>query len=105
VGFLILGSNGILAILLPYTSESYPLKIRGRATGWIAACTKGGGVLAQSLSIVALAPSMGTAAIMIMVPMLLTLTLFVKFGSETRGVDLRELEEDRPKSARKFSKS
>jgi len=42
VGLLIIGSNGIIAIPLPYASESYPVKIRGRATGWVAMFTKGG---------------------------------------------------------------
>ena len=94
IALLIIGSNGILAILLPYASESYPLKIRGRATGWVAACTKGGGVLAQTLSITALVPPLGLAAGMIIVPILITLGLFIKFGTETRGLDLRELERD-----------
>jgi putative MFS transporter len=92
VAMLIIGSNGILAILLPYTSESYPLKVRGRATGWIAACSKIGGVLAQALSITALVPPLGVAAGMIIVPMLVTFGLFIKYGTETRGLDLRQLE-------------
>ncbi|ESQ82171.1 MFS transporter [Asticcacaulis sp. AC466] len=92
IALLIIGSNGILAILLPYASESYPLKIRGRATGWIAACTKGGGVLAQTLSITALVPPLGIAAGMIIVPIVLALGLFIRYGTETRGLDLRDLE-------------
>jgi putative MFS transporter len=96
VALLIVGSNGLLAILLPYASESYPLKVRGRATGWVAACTKGGGVLAQSLSITALAPPLGVAALMIMAPIALALALTVRFGVETRGLDLRDLEAPRP---------
>lgn len=92
IGLLIIGSNGIIAILLPYASESYPMKIRGRATGWIAACTKGGGVLAQTLSITALVPTMGVTAIVIMAPILIALFLFLRFGTETRGLDLRHLE-------------
>jgi len=92
IALLIIGSNGIIAILLPYASESYPMKIRGRATGWVASCTKGGGVLAQSLSITALIPPLGVAAAIIVAPILLTLGLFVRFGTETRGLDLRHLE-------------
>lgn len=92
IALLIIGSNGIIAILLPYTSESYPLHIRARSTGWIAACTKGGGVIAQTLSITALVPALGVAAAMIMVPVLASLALFVRFGTETRDLDLRELE-------------
>jgi len=96
VALLIIGSNGIIAILLPYASESYPLKVRGRATGWIAACSKIGGVLAQTLSITALVPPLGMAAGMIMIPIFITFLLFLRFGTETRGLDLRKLEATSP---------
>jgi len=92
IGLLIVGSNGIIAILLPYASESYPVKIRGRATGWVAMFTKGGGVLAQTLSIAALVPPLGIIAVIIMVPVAISLALFLRFGTETRGLDLRNLE-------------
>jgi len=98
VALLIVGSNGLLAIVLPYASESYPLKVRGRATGWVAACTKTGGVLAQTLSITALVPPLGVAAAMIMAPITLALFLIARYGTETRGLDLRALE--RPGSGR-----
>ena len=93
VALLIVGSNGIIAILLPYTAESFPLRVRGRATGWVAACTKGGGLFAQGLSIAALIPSMGLAATIIMVPGAVALALVAWFGRETRGGDLRDLDE------------
>ncbi|MEO8438756.1 MAG: MFS transporter [Spartobacteria bacterium] len=93
IGLLIIGSNGIIAILLPYASESYPIKIRGRATGWVAAFTKGGGVLAQTLSITALVPSLGLTSLLITVPVVISLVLFLRYGTETRGLDLRHLEQ------------
>lgn len=92
IGLLIIGSNGIIAILLPYASESYPIKIRARATGWVAMFTKGGGVLAQGLSIAALVPSLGVTAVVIMIPVIIALALFLRFGTETRQLDLRHLE-------------
>jgi putative MFS transporter len=95
IGLLIIGSNGIIAVILPYASETYSVKIRGRATGWVAACTKGGGVLAQALSIAALAPTLGVAALIIIAPIFITLSLFVYFGTETRGLDIRHLERSR----------
>ena len=98
IALLIVGSNGIIAVILPYTSESYPVKVRGRATGWIAACTKGGGVLAQTLSLAALVPALGITSILITIPILLSLGLFIFYGSETRGLDLRHLEQ--PAAAR-----
>lgn len=96
IALLIIGSNGMLAILLPYAAECYPLKIRGRATGLVAACTKGGGVLAQFLSIFAIVPALGMTAALIMVPVVISLLLFVRYGTETRGLDLRHLEHPTP---------
>jgi putative MFS transporter len=94
VALLIVGSNGIIAIVLPYAAESFPLKVRGRATGWVAACTKGGGLLAQALTIGGITLSMGLSAALVMVPTAVSLLLVAWFGRETRGSDLRHLEGD-----------
>ena len=92
IALLIIGSSGLLAVLLPYTAESYPLGTRGRAAGWVAACSKLGGLFAQTLGIFALVPALGIIAGMIMVPILLAFGLILWFGTETRGLDLRDLE-------------
>ena len=92
VGLLVVGSNGVLAILLPYTAETYPLAVRGRATGWVAACSKAGGLITQALAIVSAVPGLGVAALAVAAPSVLAMILISGFGSETRGRDLRELE-------------
>jgi len=92
IALLIVGVNAIIAMLLPYAAESYPLAVRGRATGWIAACTKGGGLIAQLLSLLALVPGLFMAALAILVPVGLSLALVWRFGVETRGRDLRDFE-------------
>jgi putative MFS transporter len=92
VALLIVGSNGVIAILLPYAAESFPLRVRARATGWVAACTKVGGVLAQGLSIVTVVPSTGVAAVLIALPAAAALGMIALFGQETRGRDLRDLD-------------
>ncbi len=92
VALMIIGTNGLLAILLPYTAESFPLRIRGRATGWVAACSKSGGLIAQLLGILAAVPPPKVAALLIIAPLVLALVLVSWFGTETRGRDLRELE-------------
>ena len=63
-----------------------------RSTGWVAACTKGGGVIAQALVIAKLLPPIGIVAGAVMVPTLAALALVIGFGRETRGGDLRDLE-------------
>ncbi|MEP7139631.1 MAG: MFS transporter [Caldimonas sp.] len=92
IAFLIVGINGIIAMLLPYAAESYPLQVRARATGWVAACTKAGGLAAQLLSLLGLVPGLAWAALLAGVPVILALALVMRFGTETRGRDLRDLE-------------
>jgi putative MFS transporter len=98
VTLLIVGSTGVISILLPYTAESYPLRIRGRATGWVAGCSKAGGLICQGLGALALIPAIGTSAIAIAVPTVLSLGLIIACCTETRGRDLRELESPRSMS-------
>jgi putative MFS transporter len=94
VALLIIGTNALIAMLLPYAAESFPLRIRGRTTGIVAACTKAGGMFAQLLAILALVPPLASVSIAIMVPTAAALILVAWFGKETRGRDLRELDPD-----------
>jgi putative MFS transporter len=92
LSLLIVGSSGVIAIILPYTAESYPLRIRGRATGWVAGCSKLGGLLAQGLTAAGAVPPLGLAAGLIAVPAVLALVLISMLGKETRGRDLSEMD-------------
>jgi putative MFS transporter len=92
VSLLIVGASGVISILLPYSTENFPIRVRGRATGWVAGWSKIGGLVAQGLSVLALVPSLGTATGAVIVPAVLAIVLISLFGRETRGRDLRELE-------------
>jgi putative MFS transporter len=92
IALLIVGINGIIAMILPYAAESYPLQVRGRATGWVAACTKAGGLAAQLLGLLGLVPGLAWAAVLALVPVLVSLFLVRRYWAETRGRDLRDLE-------------
>jgi len=92
VSLLVIGTSAVISILMPYAAESFPVRQRGRATGWIAGCSKVGGVIAQSLAAFSLVPAFGLAAGAIALPTLASLLLIAGFGHETRGRDLRELE-------------
>jgi MFS transporter, putative metabolite:H+ symporter len=92
VSLLVVGTSAVISILLPYTSESFPIRLRGRATGWVAGCSKIGGVMAQGLALMMLVPAFALAAGAIAVPTIGSLLLVTIFGHETRGRDLRELE-------------
>ena len=92
IALLIVGINGIIAMILPYAAESYPLQVRGRATGWVAACTKAGGLAAQLLGLLGLVPGLAWAAVLALIPVLISLFLVIRHCAETRGRDLRDLE-------------
>lgn len=92
IAILIIGTNGMIAVLLPYTAENYPLGVRGRATGMVAASSKFGGVAVQGFALVGLLPTLGSAALALLVPMSVSAGLIAWAGRETRGRSLRELE-------------
>jgi MFS transporter, putative metabolite:H+ symporter len=93
VVLLMVGTSGIISVLLPYAAESYPIRVRGRATGWVAGFSKGGGLLAQGLGTMALVPALGVAAGAVALPCVLAMVLLFALGHETHDRDLRELEE------------
>jgi putative MFS transporter len=92
VALLIVGINGIIAMLLPYAAESYPLSVRGRATGWIAACTKAGGLASQLLGLLGFVPTLILGSAAILVPLVAALVLVAIYCIDTRGRDLREVD-------------
>ena len=92
LSLLIVGSSAMISILLPYAAESYPTRVRGRATGWVAGWSKIGGLCAQALSALALAPVLGIAAAAVAIPAAVSMILILIFGRETRGRDLQDLE-------------
>jgi putative MFS transporter len=92
IAILIVGSNGMIAVLLPYCAENYPLGIRGRATGLVAGSSKFGGVAVQAFALVGLIPTLAGGALALLGPMMLSGALVAYAGRETRGRSLRELE-------------
>lgn len=88
----IVGASGVISVILPYSAENFPLRIRGRATGWVAGATKLGGLGAQGLSVLGLAPSLGSGALLIALPSVFAVATLILLGRETRRRDLRDLE-------------
>jgi putative MFS transporter len=92
IAMLIVGTNGMIAVLLPYSAENYPLGIRGRATGVVAGASKFGGVAVQGFALAGFIPTLAGAALALIAPMALSMGLVSWAGRETRGRSLRELE-------------
>jgi putative MFS transporter len=92
IAMLIIGTNGMIAVLLPYSAENYPLGIRGRATGVVAGASKFGGVAVQGFALAGFIPTLAGAALALIAPMAISVGLVSWAGRETRGRSLRELE-------------
>lgn len=92
IAVLIVGTNGTIAVLLPYTAENYPLGTRGRATGLVAGSSKFGGVAVQIAALAGFAPTLVGAAVTLLVPTVVSAGLIAWFGRETQGRSLRDLE-------------
>jgi putative MFS transporter len=82
---LMVGVNGIIAALLPYSAEHYPILLRGRATGLVAASSKFGGLAANAFTMATLVPSVFTAALALAGPMALSAAMVARYGRETRN--------------------
>jgi putative MFS transporter len=82
---LMVGVNGIIAVLLPYSAENYPVLVRGRATGLVAGSSKFGGLAANALTVAALVPSMIAAALILAFPIALSAGMVARYGRETRN--------------------
>ena len=92
VAGLIIGSNAVIAVLLPYAAENYRLGVRGRGTGVVAGSSKVGGVAVQGAALIGFIPAFGPAALILIGPMALAAVLVAVAGPETRGRSLRDLE-------------
>ncbi len=89
---LLTGSNGMIAVLLPYAAESYPLYIRGRGTGLVAANSKAGGIAAQVVTMLALVPPLATAGLLLAGPVTIAALIVAHVGYETRNRNLEDLD-------------
>jgi putative MFS transporter len=82
---LMVGVNGIIAVLLPYSAENYPVLVRGRATGLVAGSSKFGGLAAQVITIASLVPGLAAAAAALAFPISVSAGMIARYGRETRN--------------------
>jgi MFS transporter, putative metabolite:H+ symporter len=95
---LMTGANAMIAVLLPYSAENYPLSLRGRGTGLVAAISKSGGIIAQLAAMAALVPGLSLASLILAVPVAGAALLVALAGAETRGLDLEQMDHHKPRA-------
>jgi len=92
---LLIGSGGMIAMLLPYSAELYPTKLRASGGGVTASSSKIGGIVGPSAValIMTASPGLAIPALSLAAPLLLAAAALWMTGRETRGKRLEELQE------------
>jgi len=90
---LLISANGVIAMLIPYAAEIYPVHLRGTGSGVIAASSKFGGILGAGLGVLGLFADFTMSALLIAVPMAISAALLLRSGIETRGHGLEQIQD------------
>jgi len=90
---LLVSVSGVIAMLIPYAPEIYPVQLRGTGSGVIAASSKFGGILGAALGVVGFFEHFVLSALLIAVPMAISGVLLLGSGVETRGFGLEDIQQ------------
>ncbi len=89
---LLVAISGVIATLIPYAAEIYPVRLRGTGSGLIAAASKAGGILGAVLGVVGIFDSFVVSAWVIAVPMAIAGAMLWRTGVETSGRELEAIQ-------------
>lgn len=89
---LLVTISGVIAMLIPYAAEIYPVHLRGTGSGVVAASSKLGGILGAGLGVLGFFGHFAASALLIALPMMVAGVLLLRSGIETRGRRLEEIE-------------
>ncbi len=89
---LLVSASGVIAMLVPYAAEIYPVQLRGTGSGLVAAGSKAGGILGAGLGVLGVFGHFALSALLIALPMLVAALMLARSGIETRGRRLEEIQ-------------
>lgn len=89
---LLIAVSGVIAMLIPYAAEIYPVHLRGTGSGVVAASSKFGGIVGAAIALLGFFDQMAVSALVLAVPMAVSAWLLARRGIETRGVGLEEIQ-------------
>lgn len=90
---LLVSSSGVIAMLIPYAAEIYPVHLRGTGSGVIAASSKFGGIVGAGFGVLGVFGNFAGSALLIALPMAAAAVLLARSGIETRGRGLEEIQD------------
>jgi putative MFS transporter len=89
---LMVSVSGVIAVLISYAAEIYPVHLRGTGSGVVAASSKLGGILGAGLGVLGLFEHLALAAACIATAMLSAGVMLLRRGVETRGLPLEAIQ-------------
>lgn len=90
---LLLSISGVIATLIPYAAEIYPVHLRSTGSGLIAGCSKLGGILGAGLGVASVFDHFMLSAMLIALPMAVSGWMLMRSGIETRGHGLEAIQD------------
>ncbi|OOG51309.1 MFS transporter [Rhodanobacter sp. C01] len=90
---LLLSVSGVIATLIPYAAEIYPVHLRSTGAGLIAGSSKFGGILGAVLGVLGLFGHFMLSALLIALPMAAAAWMLARGGIETRGHGLEAIQD------------
>lgn len=90
---LLVSASGVIAMLLPYAAEIYPVHLRGTGSGVIAACSKFGGLLGALCGVFGLFGNLALSGVLIAIPMAVSAFMLLRSGIDTRRRSLEDIQE------------
>ena len=85
------GISSLVAVVVAYSSEIYPTRVRSRASGFVAGMTKAGGLLILAFVIATNTPSLAVTAAVGGIPLVLAIVLFTRASVDTHKRPLEEI--------------
>lgn len=89
---VLISVSGVIAMLIPYATEIYPVQVRGTGSGVVAGASKLGGIAATGLGVMGLFASMSASAAAISLVLVVSAIVLLMKGIETRGRSLEEIQ-------------
>lgn len=89
---LLVAISGVIATMIPYAAEIYPVHLRGTGSGLIAAGSKAGGILGAVLGVAGVFDNFSVSALVIALPMSLAGVMLWRGGVESSGVELESVQ-------------
>ena len=90
---LLISASGVIAILIPYAAEIYPVHLRATGSGLIAASSKLGGILGAGFGVLGVFGNIAVSAALIAVPLAVSALMLWRSGIDTRGRRLEDIQE------------